>query len=200
MTADPRPIDFWFSIGSTYTYLSVARLPEEQARSGIPFRWRPFNVRSIMREMNNIPFSTKPAKAAYMWRDVERRAGTHGIAFAGIPPYPITSLERANRIGLVAAQEGWVVPFAQAAYRKWFLQHQQPVDDDSIAADLEALGQDPARVLALADSAAGIAALERETNEAKALGIFGSPTFVVGQELFWGDDRLEDAMRWWQAH
>ena len=104
MTTDRPPIEFWFSIGSTYTYLTVSRLPELQSSSGIPFRWRPFNVRAIMREMDNVPFSTKPVKAAYMWRDVERRAGTHGLAFAGIPPYPITSLERANRIALVAAQ------------------------------------------------------------------------------------------------
>jgi 2-hydroxychromene-2-carboxylate isomerase len=200
MATRRQPIDFWFSIGSTYSYLTVSRLPELEARSGVPFRWRPFNVRSIMRDMNNVPFSTKPAKAAYMWRDVERRAATHGVPFAGIPPYPIAALERANRIALVAAGEGWVVPFTQAAYRKWFLEHRQPVDDDSIAADLSALGQDPARVLARADSEAGIAALERETGEAKALGVFGSPTFVVGRELFWGDDRLDDAMQWWQAH
>lgn len=199
MTTDRRPIDFWFSIGSTYTYLTVSRLPALQSGSGIPFRWRPFNVRSIMREMNNVPFSTKPAKAAYMWRDVERRAGTHGVPFVGIPPYPITSLERANRIALVAAEEGWVVPFAQAAYRRWFLEQRQPVDDESIAGELSALGQDPARVLARSDSLEGIATLERETSEAKRLGIFGSPSFVVEKELFWGDDRLDDAIRWWQA-
>ncbi|TIT86612.1 MAG: 2-hydroxychromene-2-carboxylate isomerase, partial [Mesorhizobium sp.] len=70
-------IDFWFSIGSTYTYLSVMRLAEVAAETGIEFRWRPFNVRAIMIEMDNIPFAKKPAKAAYMWRDIERRAAMY---------------------------------------------------------------------------------------------------------------------------
>jgi 2-hydroxychromene-2-carboxylate isomerase len=71
------PIQFWFSIGSTYTYLSVARLPAIEAASGLSFEWRPFSVRAIMIEQNNIPFRNKPIKAAYMWRDIERRAAKY---------------------------------------------------------------------------------------------------------------------------
>jgi 2-hydroxychromene-2-carboxylate isomerase len=196
MDTDSTAIDFWFSIGSTYSYLSVSRLPEVQVRSGVRFRWRPFNVRAIMIAMNNIPFATKPVKAAYMWRDIERRAAGYGLPFAGRPPYPIKALERANRIALVAAQEDWVVAFAQHTYRKWFLRHEDPVDERSIVHDLEALGQNPARVIALADAPQTIAALDAQTRAARALGIFGSPTFVVGDEIFWGDDRLADALAW----
>ena len=72
-------MDFWFSIGSTYSYLSVMRLHDVSAQTGIAFRWRPFNVRAIMREMDNIPFANKPVKAAYMWRDVERRSAMYGV-------------------------------------------------------------------------------------------------------------------------
>ena len=67
-------IDFWFTVGSTYTYLTVSRLDAIEKANGIRFRWRPFNARAIMQEMNNVPFATKPTKLAYMWRDVERRA------------------------------------------------------------------------------------------------------------------------------
>ena len=59
-------MDFWVSIGSTYSYLSVMRLADVAASTGLAFRWRPFNVRAIMREMDNIPFANKPLKAAYM--------------------------------------------------------------------------------------------------------------------------------------
>lgn len=76
----PTPIQFWFSIGSTYTYLTVARLPQIQAASELSFEWRPFSVRAIMVEQNNIPFRNKPIKAAYMWRDIERRGGKYGLA------------------------------------------------------------------------------------------------------------------------
>ena len=58
----------------------------------------------------------------------------------------------------------------------------------------------PARVLALAEAAATRSLLVQETEAAKRLGIFGSPTFVVGRELFWGDDRLEDAIAWARSH
>ncbi|MDO9564645.1 MAG: DsbA family protein, partial [Bradyrhizobium sp.] len=85
-------IDFWYSIGSTYTYLSVMRLADVTQSSGVAFRWRPFNVRHIMVEQNNIPFKDKPMKAAYMWRDVQRRAHQYGL-FPTIPaPYPLPGL------------------------------------------------------------------------------------------------------------
>jgi 2-hydroxychromene-2-carboxylate isomerase len=101
------PIDFWFSIGSTYTYLSVMRIENVERQTGVAFRWCPFDVRAIMVEMDNIPFSNKPAKARYMWRDIERRAKMHGLSWAAIPPYPIKHLSLANRIALVGAREGW---------------------------------------------------------------------------------------------
>jgi len=194
------PIDFWFAVGSTYAYLTVSRLPSVQAATGVPFRWRPFDVRAIMIEMENIPFSTKPAKEAYMWRDIERRAANHGLPFEGIPPYPLKGYARANRVATVAAREGWIADFAQAAYRKWFLERLDPGDDKTIAVVLGKLGQHAERVLAAADSDEVRAALARETDTARSLGIFGSPTFVVGKEIFWGDDRLEDALRWHGGH
>ena len=73
-----KPIDFWVSIGSTYSYLSVMRLADVERETGVSFDWRPFSVRAIMIEMDNIPFAKKPVKARYMWRDIERRAGKFG--------------------------------------------------------------------------------------------------------------------------
>jgi 2-hydroxychromene-2-carboxylate isomerase len=72
-------IDFWVSIGSTYSYLSVMRLHAVAGESGVAFRWRPFSVRAIMIEQKNIPFVGKPVKLAYMWRDIERRARARGL-------------------------------------------------------------------------------------------------------------------------
>ncbi|TIR92377.1 MAG: 2-hydroxychromene-2-carboxylate isomerase, partial [Mesorhizobium sp.] len=106
-------IDFWFSIGSTYTYLSVMRLAEVAAETGIEFRWLPFNVRAIMIEMDNIPFAKKPAKAAYMWRDIERRAAMYRMVPKLPAPYPLAELERANRVALIAAREGWCEAYAR---------------------------------------------------------------------------------------
>ena len=78
-------IDFFFFYGSTYTYLTVMRIERAAAEAGVEIRWRPFNVREIMLEQDNIPFRDKPVKMRYMWRDVERRARGYGIPLAGIP-------------------------------------------------------------------------------------------------------------------
>jgi len=95
-------IDFWFSVGSTYTYLTVARLDQIALSEGVTFRWRPFDVSVIMKEQKNYPFSNKPIKAAYMWREIERRAARYGIPVRVPAPYPPPELELANRIAILA--------------------------------------------------------------------------------------------------
>ena len=85
----PKQMDFFFYYGSTYTYLTVMRIEEAAARVGIEVRWRPFNVRAIMLEQNNIPFRGKPVKMRYMWRDIERRAARYAIPFNALPTYPV---------------------------------------------------------------------------------------------------------------
>jgi 2-hydroxychromene-2-carboxylate isomerase len=189
-------IDFWFSIGSTYTYLSVMRLAKIQAETGIEFRWRPFNVRSIMIEMDNIPFAKKPVKAAYMWRDIERRAAMYRMVPKLPAPYPLAELERANRVAVIAAREGWCEAYAEESYRRWFEMGEPAGREPNISASIEKAGQKPEPILREADSDAAKADLAAATEQAKALGIFGSPSFLVDGELFWGDDRLDDAMRW----
>ena len=101
-------IEFWFSIGSTYTYLTAMRLEEVAKSSGVEVRWRPFSVRAIMTEQKNIPFMGKPVKMAYMWRDIERRAEAYGFPARGPAPYPLAEFDRANRVAIVANEEGWV--------------------------------------------------------------------------------------------
>jgi 2-hydroxychromene-2-carboxylate isomerase len=189
-------IDFWFSIGSTYSYLSVMRLPRVAAETGITFRWRPFNVRSIMREMENIPFANKPAKAAYMWRDVARRAAMHGLSPILPAPYPLQQLELANRVAVIGMREGWGETYVSETYRRWFELGEAAGSEPNVSASLVAAGQDPAAVLAVASTPDADALLAQATAEAKALGIFGSPSFLVDGELFWGDDRLDDAIAW----
>ena len=189
-------MEIWFSIGSTYSYLSVMRLPEIATRTGISFRWRPFNVRTIMREMDNIPFANKPVKAAYMWRDVERRAAMYGLYPTLPAPYPLKELELANRVAIVAAAEGWVEDYARSAYKRWFEDGDPAGSEPNLTQSIKDCGHSAARVIDLANASEAMASLDAETSAARELGIFGSPTFVVGRELFWGDDRLEDAIAW----
>ena len=190
-----KRIDFWFSIGSTYTYLTVMRLYEVEQQHGVRFNWRPFSVRAIMQEMNNVPFKGKPAKEAYMWRDLERRAARYGIPASFPISYPLENFDRANRVAIVGEQEGWCADYVRAAYRLWIQDGVPAGDEQNLATSLEVAGQDPERVVVQANSTDTKEAYDDATAEARALGIFGSPSFVVnGRELFWGDDRLEDAI------
>ena len=188
--------EFWFSVGSTYGYLTVARLPKIEAAEGISFDWRPFNVREIMIEMDNVPFAKKPVKATYMWRDIERRSVMYGLHPTLPAPYPIQEFDLANRIAVLAREQGWCREYVTETYRQWFEHGKAAGGADNLETTLGTLGHNLNTVIAEAGSD-GIAEAYRDaTQEARNRGIFGAPSFVVDGELFWGDDRLEDALSW----
>jgi 2-hydroxychromene-2-carboxylate isomerase len=189
------PIDFWFSIGSIYAYLTVMRIDRVAQSSGVSFRWRPFSIRAIMIEMDNRPMS-KPVKLDYMWRDTERRAERYGFPFPQRPPYPLKNFDLVNKIALVGAAEGWCEAYTRAAYRRWFLGHEEIGDERSNVECLQSIGQGPDRVVQRAMSEEIGRAYDEATAQARALRIFGVPSFVTRDEVFWGDDRLDDAIRW----
>ena len=191
-------IDFWFTMGSTYSYLSVMRLGEVERASGIRFNWRPFHLLIILQEMKHVPFADKPAKAAYMWRDIERRAAMYGIPASLPAPYPAKQSIVANLVATVGMRQGWGADFVRAAYRRWFQLGQETGSEPNVSESLRDIGQEPQSVLASANAADTKNVLMAETDVARELGIFGSPTFAIGQELFWGDDRLEDAISWYK--
>jgi len=194
-----KEIQFWFSIGSTYTYLSVTRIGAVAKETGASFSWQPFSVRKIMREMDNVPFPpSKKVKVDYMWRDIERRAQGYGFSAQVPAPYPLAEFDLANRVAVLAMQEGWCEDYVQATYRRWFLDGEEAGGEPNLVETLSEIGQDRARVLDLANSPDLEAAYLEQTARAQKLGIFGSPSFIVDGELFWGDDRLEDAIRWAQ--
>ena len=189
-------IDFWFSIGSTYSYLTVMRLAEIETAAGVTFRWRPFNVRRVMIEQNNVPFKDKPVKAAYMWRDIERRARRYGLSPRLPAPYPLPGLVLANQVATLGVEEGWVADYTRATYQRWFEGGEAAGEEPNVSASLHQIGRDPQEVMATAQSQRIADALEAATDQAMELGVFGSPTFVIGDEVFWGDDRLDDAILW----
>ena len=190
-------IDFWFSIGSMFTFLTVMRIDRVEDVTDIRFVWRPFSVKDIMIEMDNRPMS-KPRKLAYMWRDLHRRAEMYGFAFTGEAPYPLKNFDLANRVAVVGAREGWCADYVRATYRRWFVEHQECGMEPNLSDSLREIGEDPRRVIPLAEGGEIARAYTAATDEARRLGIFGAPTFVAHGEVFWGDDRLEDAVTWHQ--
>ena len=188
--------EFWFSVGSTYSYLTVSRLPDIEASEGISFDWRPFSVREIMIEMRNIPFANKPVKAAYMWRDIKRRADKYGLHPVLPAPYPLEEFDLANRVAVLAREQGWCRDYVVETYRQWFEHGKAAGGADNLEATLGKLDRTVSEVIEQAQSDAIGRAYRDATQQARNRGIFGAPSFVIDGELFWGDDRLEDALSW----
>ena len=190
-------IDFFFSIGSTYTYLSVTRILEVEKKNQVKFNWKPFSVRTIMKEMNNIPFpKEKLNKVNYMWRDIERRAQGYGF-FAKTPvPYPLSEFDLANQIAILGLKKGWGIDYVRLSYKKWFQEGKEPAVDPSISEICKELEINKDEIISQANSKEIIKNYNLNTNLARDKKIFGSPTFIVEKEIFWGDDRMEDAINW----
>ena len=190
-------IDFYFSIGSTYTYLSVTRILDVEKKHQVKFNWKPFSVRAIMKEMNNIPFpKEKMNKVNYMWRDIERRAEGYGF-FAKTPvPYPLSEFDLANQIAILGLKNKWGIDYVRLTYKKWFQEGKEPAIEPSITEVCRELNINQDEIIAEANSKEIINDYNFNTNLARENKIFGSPSFVVKNEIFWGDDRMEDAINW----
>ena len=190
-------IDFYFSIGSTYTYLTVTRILDVENKHQVKFNWKPFSVRAIMKEMNNIPFpKEKMNKVNYMWRDIERRAEGYGF-FAKTPvPYPLSEFDLANQIAILGLEKDWGIEYIRLTYKKWFQEGKEPAIEPSISEVCDELKLNKGEITSEALKKEIEDKYEANTNSARENKIFGSPSFVVKSEVFWGDDRMEDAIKW----
>jgi len=171
-----RHLEFWFEYGSTYTYLTVARIASVADGRKILVDWHPFLLMPILIE-----------------HGLEKGPFRHSIPYQRPSLYPPNTLSTA-RIGYLAQSEHWCADFTREVFRLHWTEGVIIGTDENIRRSLSFVGQDPDRIIAMAQSDDNKTGLRRQTEQAKALGVFGSPTFVVGTELFWGDDRLEDAL------
>ena len=192
-----KNIDFYFSIGSTYTYLSVTRILDVEKKNQVKFNWKPFSVRMIMKEMNNIPFpKDKINKVNYMWRDIERRAEGYKF-FAKTPvPYPLSEFDLANQIAILGLKMGWGVDYVRLTYKKWFQERKEPAVEPSLSEVCKELGLNRDEIIIGSKTEEIKGEYFLNTDAARENKIFGSPSFMVDNELFWGDDRMEDAIKW----
>ena len=192
-----KNIDFYFSIGSTYTFLTITRILDIEKNHGVKFNWKPFSVRVIMKEMNNIPFpKDKKNKVEYMWRDIERRAERYGF-FAKTPvPYPLSEFDLANKIAILGLSEEWGIDYVRHTYKKWFQENKEPAIEPSISEVCKELNLNKDEIILKANSTEIQKKYEKNTDNARKNKIFGSPSFLVNNEVFWGDDRMEDAIIW----
>mgnify|MGYP000376453398 CR=1 FL=1 len=163
-------------------------------------RWRPFLLGPVCASQggDTSPFNSYPAKGRYMWRDVERRSRALGPPFVQPDPFPQNGLLAARCV--LAADEATRPEATRAIFRAGFGEGRQIADPDVVRSALEAAGLDGAALLSAASGNPVKAALRASTDAAIALGIFGAPSFVAPDgEMFWGDDRIDDALDWTTA-
>lgn len=197
-----KPVTFWFEFASPYSYLSALRIEDAAAGRGVELVWKPFLLGPIFKSQGweTSPFSIYEAKGQNMWRDVERRAEKYGIDFnrpdvSRPGSFPQNSL-LAARAAIAALHEPWGRDFCKRVFAASF-QHGLDISASSTIADcIEAAGGVDHIYMRMAYSNTQKAALRENTEAAQALGIYGAPSFTAGDELFWGDDRLEDALDW----
>ncbi|MBI3702629.1 MAG: 2-hydroxychromene-2-carboxylate isomerase [Rhizobiales bacterium] len=191
-------LDFWLEFASTYSYPAAMRIGTLARSAGVNVRWRPFLLGPIFKSQgwDTSPFNLYPAKGRYMWRDLERICGALKLPFAQPALFPQNSV-LAARVALIALAQDWGEDFCRAVYAAEFGAGRNIGEQTTIAVILAGLGQDAGAVLERAQSDATKPLLRAQTEQARTLGIFGAPSFVTADgELFWGNDRLEDALEW----
>lgn len=192
-------LDFWCEIASTYSYLAAMRIDQVAGACGVEVRWQPFTLGPIFAAAGwtTSPFEVYPDKGRYMWRDIEREAEALGIAMRRPSVFPRNSV-LAARVALVGVERGWGPRFIRAALAANFAGDRDIAAPEVIDELLAELGLDGPGLRAEAEGPVYRPMLRAATQRAAALRIFGAPTFMVGEEMFWGNDRLERALAWAQ--
>lgn len=187
----------WIEFASTYSYVAVERVASLARDAGVVIEWKPFLLGPIFREQgwNDSPFNLYPRKGEYMWRDMQRLCARHGLPFRRPSQFPRSGLTAA-RITLAMADAPGCGDFVRAVYRANFAEDRDIANWDVLVSLLCDMGHDPDPIVERASSGAIREGLKKQNEQAVELGLFGAPSFIVDGELFWGQDRLEDAIAW----
>jgi 2-hydroxychromene-2-carboxylate isomerase len=191
-------LEFWFEFASSYSYVAAMRVEEECARFGVEARWKPFLLGPLFTEQLGIrdsPFNMNPVRGQYMWRDLERLCQKYGLEWRKPSVFPRHSV-LAARVACALSGEPRERAAVREIFRANFALDEDISDRRVVAAALQCAGVAPEPILERAGSPEVKQQLRRNTDQARTLGMFGAPNFVVGDELFFGQDRLTDAIEW----
>lgn len=188
----PKPIEFFFDFGSPTTYLAHTQLPRIAAETGARVDYVPMLLGGVFKATGNQSPVNVPAKGRWMNDDIARFARRYGVPFRFNPHFPVNTLTlMRGAVGLQLRQPERFMPYVDAVFRAMWVDAQNLGDPALLAATLDASGFAPDAFLALAGDAEVKARLIANTEQAVARGVFGAPTFFVGDAMFFGQDRLD---------
>lgn len=194
-------LQFWFEFASTYSYPAAMRVQAAAQRAGVDVEWRAFLLGPIFRQQgwNDSPFNIYAQKGHYMWRDLERACSSLALPLNRPSVFPRNGLQAA-RIACLHAEAPWLPEFVRRIYQANFVDDQDISSPALLGSCLQALVPDPAAVLAAIQEPEVKAKLLAQSEQALVRGIFGAPFFFAGDEPFWGNDRLDEAIAWCVKH
>ena len=199
-----RSVDFYFDFSSTNSYFAAFMLPEICARNDAQLNWMPTHFAALFRGTGFDVMAMTARKARYLWRDHARYAELTGLPFKRPRRFPIktaAALRAVIAAGHVAgtdelSREGAHRSISQAIMRAYWERDEDISDPAVFATIATSAGLDGDAIVASAHSAVVRHELTAITDRAIARGVFGAPTFFVGDEMFWGKDRLDFVDRW----
>lgn len=185
-------IEFLFDFGSPATYLAHTQMPRLATDTGAQVDYVPMLLGGVFKATGNSSPMAVPAKGRWMGRDLARWAGRYGVPFAFNPHFPVNTLTlMRGAVAVQARQPGRFMPYVDAVFRAMWVEPVDLGDPAVLASTLQAAGFDPHELLAMVGDAEVKARLIANTEAAVARGVFGAPTFFVGSEMFFGQDRLD---------
>jgi 2-hydroxychromene-2-carboxylate isomerase len=192
-------LEFWYEFASTYSYPAAMRAEKMAAEAGVTLLWRPLLLGPLFHEQQGLtdsPFNAFPVKGRYMWRDMERVCAEEGVPLVHPSQFPRNGL-LAARLATAGLDEGWTPEFSRLVYTANFARDQDISQPEVLAPLVTQAGGNAEAALAASSSDAVKARLRDHVEQARARGVFGAPSFVTADgELFWGNDRLEQALAW----
>ncbi|NMZ15085.1 2-hydroxychromene-2-carboxylate isomerase [Pseudomonas proteolytica] len=187
-----KTLEFFFDLGSPTTYLAYTQLPGICAETGSQLVYQPILLGGIFKATGNASPITIAAKGRYLLQDLARYAKRYGVPLTFNPHFPINTLTLMRAVtGIQLRQPERFIDFIDCLFRALWVDGRNLGDPAVVAAVLAEHGFDPAQVLELAQDEAVKDALKHKTEEAIARGVFGAPSLFVGQQLFFGQDRLD---------
>lgn len=186
----PKTLEFFYDFTSPTAYLAWARLPSIVQRTGAKLVYRPMFLGGVMQATGNRPPGTVEAKGKWMAADLQRWAKRFDTPFVRNPHFPMMTLM------VQRAAHGWIdrpdfEKYLAAIFNAAWRKQQNIADKDTLAAIVAEAGFSAADFFAAAEDPANKEKLKATTDEAIARGVFGAPTFFVGEEMHFGQDRLD---------
>jgi len=189
-------LECWYEFASNYSYLSIMRIDKLAQDVNVKLVWKPFLLGPIFKSFGweSSPFVLQKEKGAYVWQDMVRQCHKYGIPWNKPSVFPRNAV-LPLRVAIIGAEQPWINAFNQGVMQLNFAEDKEINDRDTIAKVLHELGLPADQLIAQALSDDTKSALRAQTEEAQRRGIFGAPTFFAHGEMFWGNDRLEDALQ-----